>query len=131
MLMKRKILRFVVIAFMLTTLFGFLIPASNVVAVTSFKIAFIGDSITELGYAGRESFRVNLWKNLVDAGISAQFVGRNISSPPVVVPDYNGQTFIHNHLAWGGQRIETVNSQSVGVRKTALAQALMVPMQCA
>ncbi|MEI6602633.1 MAG: Ig-like domain-containing protein [Clostridia bacterium] len=110
MFMKSKILKFVVVAFMLSAFMESVLPASNAAAIAPFKIAFIGDSITELGYAGRESFRVNLWKNLVDAGVSTQFVGRNISNPPVVVPDYNGQTFIHNHLAWGGKRIETVNS---------------------
>ena len=83
------------------------------------KIAFIGDSLTELGYSGHESFRVNLWKNLVDCGIASQFVGRTISNPPAVVADYKGQTFVNNHLAWGGKRIETIRQNMVANWGTA------------
>lgn len=74
------------------------------------RVVCIGDSITEGGTIINgeitPTYRLELWKKFVDAGIDVQFLGRDTLSSYVL---YKGKEYPPQHLGWGGKRIEDVN----------------------
>ena len=70
-----------------------------------YKILLLGDSITQ-AQTSHASFRYLLWKKLLDAKISFDFVGsmnKNLGRGEPPQPDYKGQAFDpdhEGHFAW-------------------------------
>lgn len=82
---------------------------------TAKKILPLGDSITH-GVGGLKSFRYDLWKKLIDANYSFDFIGNKNTNDPVnpVFPDYQGKTFDPDHQGQSGIRADTVAANLPG-----------------
>jgi hypothetical protein len=80
---------------------GFAVTSSG----ATLRILPLGDSITQ-GNNNLQTYRYDLWKDLIDAGYGVQFVGSQTTNfggnnPPY--PDYEGQTFSdvnEGHFGW-------------------------------
>lgn len=91
------------------------------------KIAPYGNSITQAA-GDRQSYRYPLWKKLIDANISFDFVGTmntNFGGNPSR-PDYKGKPFDMDHEGhWGWRADEILNSLSSWLTKYTPDMVLM------
>ena len=70
------------------------------------KIMILGDSRVEGNRPDYESFRYELWKNLLDNGWAFDFVGTNYDNAKY--PKHLGQFFDRNHEGHGGFRVDQI-----------------------
>ena len=83
--------------------------AAESVEVEPLKLMPIGDSITQ-GWSDRYSYRYPLWKKLIDAGASVDFVGsldQNYKGSPEW-PVYRGLAFDSDHEGHWGWRVDEI-----------------------
>lgn len=84
-------------------------PASGDTETVPLKLMPIGDSITQ-GWSDRYSYRYPLWKKLIDAGASVDFVGsldENYKGSPEW-PAYRGLAFDSDHEGHWGWRVDEI-----------------------
>ncbi len=98
-------------------------PVQVQVDAPTYRIVMIGDSITQGGH-GFKSYRYELWKKLIDAGLSFDFIGsqhqaKDDDPPLAAYADYQGHVFDTDHEGYWGRRADQVANKSFDFSATA------------